>query len=179
MGFLKAGILGFGGGMACLPLIEKEAVDKYQWVDKAEFGEIVAISNTLPGPINTKMAGYIGYRCSGTLGAAIAVCATVLPSVAALILLLGTITRFRTYPVVAGMLGAIVPVVAVMLGLMAWQFLSAAGKEMKWKFVIMHIAIVSALVLFLSIHPAIVVAGLISLALVMPVKKNKKSEDSK
>lgn len=179
MGFLRAGILGFGGGMACLPLIQREAVDKYGWLDEQEFAEIVAISNTLPGPINTKMAGYIGYRVSGVIGSIIAICATILPSVIALILLLETLTRFREYPVVAGMIQATVPIVGVMLGLMAWQFLSGAAKDLKWLLVLGQAAIVAILVVVLNVHPAIVVAVLIAIALLMPVKKNDESEGTK
>ena len=169
--FLRAGVLGFGGGVACLPLIQREVVNKYGWVDNDEFGEIVAISNTLPGPINTKMAGYIGYRVAGVLGAVIAVCATILPSVMLLIALLETLANFREYPVVAGMLQAVIPVVGVMLALMAWQFLSAAAKGMKWWMVLIQVAIVAGLVVFLNIHPALIVGGLIAIALFSPNKQ--------
>jgi len=178
VGFFRAGVLGFGGGMACLPLIQREAVDKYGWVEANEFGEIVAISNTLPGPINTKMAGYIGYRVAGVAGATISVSATILPSVILLILLLETLSAFRDHPVAHGMLQAIVPVVGVMLALMAWQFLAAAAKEMKWLMVLGQVAVVALLVVFLNIHPAIVVGGGIALALFLPVKKSpSESED--
>jgi len=177
MAFLRAGILGFGGGMACLPLIKREVVDKYEWVDDAEFGDIVAISNTLPGPINTKMAGYVGYRVAGVLGAFIAVCATILPSVILLILLLETLSNYREHPVVAGMLQAIVPVVGVMLALMAWQFISAAAKDMKWLGVLIQALIVIGFVVFLGIHPAIVVAGIIILAFLLPSKKRVTPKD--
>ena len=173
MAFLRAGILGFGGGVACLPLIQREVVDKYHWVDNDEFGEIVAISNTLPGPINTKMAGYVGYRVAGVRGAIIAVCATILPTVFLLIVLLETLSNFREHPVVAGMLQAIVPIVGVMLGLMAWQFLSSAAKDMKWLVVLIQVAIVAGLVVVLNVHPAIMVGGLIALALLLPDKKSK------
>lgn len=179
MGFLRAGILGFGGGMACLPLIRREVVDKYGWFDEQEFTEIVAISNTLPGPINTKMAGYIGYRVSGIVGSFIAVCATILPSVIALILLLETLTRFREYSIVAGMIQATVPVVGVMLGLMAWQFLSGAAKDLKWFLVLGQAIIVAILVVVLNVHPAIVIVVLIAIALLMPTKRSDESESAK
>ena len=173
--FLRAGALGFGGGAVCLPLIQREAVEVYKWLDHDEFGEIVAISNTLPGPINTKMAGYIGYRVAGMLGAVIAVSATILPSVVVLIILLETLSNFREHPVVAGMLQAIIPVVGVMLALMAWQFLAAAAKEMKWLIVLGQVVIVAVLVVFLNIHPAIVVGGGIALALFSPDKEPESS----
>lgn len=174
LAFLRAGILGFGGGMACLPLIQREVVDKYGWVDADEFGEIVAISNTLPGPINTKMAGYIGYRVAGFIGATIAVAATILPSAILLIILLETLFSFRQHPVVAGMLQAIIPVVAVMLAIMAWQFLTAAAKDMKWYAVLIQIIIIAILVAILNIHPAITIAGIIILAFFLPTKPTLK-----
>lgn len=173
LAFLPAGVFGFGGGNVCLPLIQREVVDKYHWVNQDEFAEIVAISNTLPGPINTKMAGYLGYRVGGILGSIVAVCATILPSVILLILLLETLSNFRENPVVAGMVSAIVPVVGAMLALMAWQFLTSAAKDMKWMFVLAQVGIVALLVAFLNVHPAIVVGGLIVLALLMPSKTSK------
>lgn len=173
MAFLRAGALGFGGGAVCLPLIQRESVERYKWIDHDEFGEIVAISNTLPGPINTKMAGYIGYRVAGIIGAIIAVSATILPSVILLVILLETLSNFREHPIIAGMTQAIIPVVGVMLALMAWQFLAAAAKEMKWLIALAHVVIIAILVAFLNVHPAIVVGGLIGLALFTPDKKSK------
>ncbi|MCL1989258.1 MAG: chromate transporter [Defluviitaleaceae bacterium] len=171
--FLRAGALGFGGGAVCLPLIQREVVEKYAWMSHDEFGEIVAISNTLPGPINTKMAGYVGYRVAGIMGAIIAVCATILPSAIVLIMLLETLSTFREHPVVSGMLQAIVPVVGVMLALMGWQFLTSASKEMKKYLILIHVLVIALLVAFLNVHPALVVGGLIGLALFSPQQKSK------
>lgn len=176
VGFLRAGVLGFGGGAVCLPLIQKEAVDKYGWLTHDEFGEIVAISNTLPGPINTKMAGYIGYRMAGVVGAMLAVSATILPSVVMLIILLETLSNFRAHPVVAGMTSAIVPVVGVMLALMSWQFLVSAAKEMKWLVVWLNVALVAVSIVVFNVHPAIVVGLMIAFALFKP---GPKSTDAK
>lgn len=169
-GFARIGVLGFGGGMACLVLIEREAVTKYEWLNQDEFSEIVAISNTLPGPINTKMAGYIGYRVAGVIGATIAILATILPSIFMLIGLLGGLAFFNENPIVAGMTNAIMPVVGVMLALMSWQFLTVAAKNMRKIYVLIHVLIVGVLVVFLNIHPAIVIATLIGIAIFKPVK---------
>lgn len=180
MGFLRAGVLGFGGGVVCLPLIQREVVDKYGWLTNDEFGEIVAISNTLPGPINTKVAGYIGYRVAGVIGAIIAVSATILPSVIMLIILLETLSNFREHRVVAGMTSAIVPVVGVMLALMSCQFLESAVKEMKWLVTFANVAIVAVLVVIFDLHPAIVVGVVIAFALFKPDRKsNDIKEESK
>ena len=77
LAFFIPGILGYGGGPASIPLVEHEVVEKYEWMTTQEFSEVVALGNSLPGPIATKMAGYIGYTEGGILGAVIALFATV------------------------------------------------------------------------------------------------------
>ena len=69
-------------------LIHKEVVSTFKWMTDDEFSNIVALGNTLPGPINTKMAGYIGYRVGGMIGQTIAVIAVVLPTVLLMLALL-------------------------------------------------------------------------------------------
>ena len=65
--FFRSGILGFGGGPASIPLVHKEVVGNFGWMTDDEFADVLSIGNTLPGPIATKMAGYIGYRVGGWL----------------------------------------------------------------------------------------------------------------
>ena len=89
--FLKIGALGFGGGYAMLSLIQFEVVERYQWISAAEFTDIVAISQTTPGPIAFNTATYIGYTATGTVWGS--VLATVAVSIPAFVIML-TICRF-------------------------------------------------------------------------------------
>lgn len=66
--FFRVGMLGFGGGPSSIPLVHKEVVEKYKWMNDDEFSDVLALGNALPGPIATKMAGYIGFRVGGFLG---------------------------------------------------------------------------------------------------------------
>lgn len=59
--FSKIGIFNFGGGYAMLSLIQNETVVKHQWLTNAEFTDIVAISQSTPGPIGINAATYVGY----------------------------------------------------------------------------------------------------------------------
>ena len=59
--FTKIGIFNFGGGYAMLSLIHNETVVKNQWLSNAEFTDIVAISQSTPGPIGINAATYVGY----------------------------------------------------------------------------------------------------------------------
>lgn len=59
--FTKIGTFNFGGGYAMLSLIHNEVVVKNQWLTNAEFTDIVAISQSTPGPIGINAATYVGY----------------------------------------------------------------------------------------------------------------------
>lgn len=59
--FSKIGIFNFGGGYAMLSLIHNEVVEKHGWLSSAEFTDIVAVSQSTPGPIGINCATYVGY----------------------------------------------------------------------------------------------------------------------
>ncbi len=95
LAFFIPGIVGYGGGPSSIPLIQAEVVDRYGWFTVSEFGEILAVGNALPGPIATKMAGYIGYEVGGIVGSFVALFATVAPSLIAMLFLLGILLKFK------------------------------------------------------------------------------------
>lgn len=154
---MKTGVLGFGGGPSVVPLIRHEAVKAYGWLSDDEFGEIFVLANTLPGPIATKMAGYLGYRLKGALGALIAVVAHILPSSIAMIALMSAVGYFSNSLVVQGMISAVVPVVAVMLGTMAYEFAEKAVKGLGIYFGIAFFVLALLLLQVIKVHPAIVI----------------------
>jgi len=168
MGFLRAGLLGYGGGPSAIPLVQKEAVEKYKWMTNDEFSDMLAIANALPGPIATKMAGYIGYRKAGWLGMLSAIIATVIPTVLLMLVLLLFLSSFENQPWVKGMTHAVVPVVGVMLATMTWQFFSKSQKELGWIKSILFIVVSLILIQFLHIHPAIVIAVILLYVLIRP-----------
>lgn len=159
LAFFRVGVLGFGGGPSSIPLVEIEAVDNYGWVTSDEFSSILAIANALPGPIATKMAGYIGYRVMGWPGAAVALASLVLPTVLALTVLLQVIYRFKDLPAVEGMIFAIRPVVGVMLAILVYEFFDKSVKT-GGTIATVALGLVSLIALqYLKIHPSIVVVA--------------------
>ena len=79
--FFKVGLFTFGGGYAMIPIIQKEIVDKKKWVNEIELLDIIAISESTPGPIAINSATYIGYKVAGVLGSVFATLGIVLPSI--------------------------------------------------------------------------------------------------
>lgn len=159
--FFRIGILGFGGGPSAIPLVHQETVKKYKWMNEEEFADTLAIANAMPGPIATKMGGYIGYRVAGIVGCLVALFATVVPTALAMIFLLQLLQQFKDIPWVQHMSASVVPVVAVMLATMTWDFIRKSGQTLGW--VKGLVIIVGSLLLMegLNIHPAILILILI------------------
>ena len=169
--FFRSGILGFGGGPSTIPLVHKEVVGTFKWMTDEEFSDVLSIGNTLPGPIATKMAGYIGYRVGGWLGLITALIATVLPTVILMIIFLVPLNQYKDLDFVKGMTNGVVPVVAVMLGVMTWDFLKKSKKALGWK-VGSTILIGSFIcMVLLELHPGIIIGVLLILALFLPIKE--------
>lgn len=93
--FVKIGLLGFGGGMAIIGLIQQE-VERYAWMTPTEFVDIFAISQMTPGPIGINCATYTGYTAvyavygtqwSAVLGSIVATFAIILPSLVIMMVL--------------------------------------------------------------------------------------------
>ena len=77
---LKIGLFTFGGGYAMIALLENEFVEKKKYMEKDEFLDMVAISESTPGPIAINAATYIGYKRAGIFGSAMATVGVCVPS---------------------------------------------------------------------------------------------------
>lgn len=117
-----ANILGYGGGPATIPLLEYEVVHRYGWFTVSEYSEMVALGNGLPGPIATKLAGYIGYEQGGILGAFVGLIGTVAPSMILMIVLLSFLLRYKNSTKITRLTQYIRPTIAVLLGIMTFNF---------------------------------------------------------
>lgn len=115
--FFKIGLFGFGGGYAMLSLIQHEVVEAHQWISVSDFTDIVAISQTTPGPIAFNTATYIGYTATGSVwGAAVCTLAVSLPSIILMTLVARFFFVFRDNVYVSAALKGLKPVV---IGLIA------------------------------------------------------------
>lgn len=181
-GMFRTGILGYGGGPSVIPLIRHEAVVRYGWLSDDEFGEVLALANALPGPIATKMAAYLGYREKGVLGAVVAVLAHILPTCIAMIALLSAVTFLSSSKVVAGMIAGVTPVIAVMLGTMAYEFGEKAVKGLGIYAGIGFFVLSFLLLESIQIHPALVIMlflayGTVHFRTVAKLKKQRRDKE--
>ncbi len=92
--FLKIGLVGFGGGWAILPIIQREIVEDAGWLSEDEYMDIVAIAGSTPGPVAVNAATYVGFKLAGPIGAAVATLAVVLPPFTIISIIAYTLTQY-------------------------------------------------------------------------------------
>ena len=178
MAFLRIGLLGFGGGPSMIPLVHAEAVTRYQWMSDDEFSDVLAIGNTLPGPIATKMAGTIGYRVGGVVGCINAVVAVIVPCILAMLLLLGLFTRYRDQRWIQGMSEGVIPVVMVMMAQLTWDFFQKSRGVLGWVATLVMGAAAGGLIYGLDIHPGLVIGAILIAALLRPERGRKRHTEA-
>ena len=158
LAFFIPGILGYGGGPASIPLVEHEVVGNYEWMSTQEFSEVVAIGNSLPGPIATKMAGYIGYAEGGILGSIVAMIATVAPSLILMVLMMAILMKYKDEPEVKNLTKVIRPVIAILLAFMTIQFAQESVEGIGIVYTVIVMVVSFVLLEKVKLHPAFVIA---------------------
>ncbi|MCP8615900.1 chromate transporter [Salirhabdus salicampi] len=159
LAFFIPGIVGYGGGPASIPLVKNEVITRYEWLTVTEFSEMLALANSLPGPIATKMAGYIGYLEGGVLGSIVGVFATVAPSLILMVVLLSVLYKFKDSPKVKKMTALIRPTIAILLGLMAYEFFQQSYEGAGLWQTIFLVVVSYVLMQKVKVHPAFVILG--------------------
>jgi len=113
--FFKIGAVTFGGGMAMLPILDRELCDKRGWITSQELIDYYAIGQATPGIIAVNVATFIGYKKYGTFGGIFATLAIITPSIIIISLIAAFLSNFDKIPVVQKMMSGINVGVAAML----------------------------------------------------------------
>lgn len=154
--FTRAANLAFGGGPATIPLIQNEVVTRYHWMTDEEFADALAVSNSLPGPIATKLASFVGYRVAGWLGVLAGLTGTILPTLLITIFLGDLLIRYSNTPVLKAALTAVRPVVVILIAQSAYDLGKKAfpkNSRITWM-----IAVGALALMFLTqIHPGFLI----------------------
>ena len=92
--FFKTGLFAVGGGLATLPFLNDMA-DRTGWFTRAQLADMLAVSESTPGPIGVNMATYVGFTTGGPLGALVATLGLVTPSVIVILIVAAFLRAFR------------------------------------------------------------------------------------
>lgn len=161
--FFKIGSITFGGGLAMLPILEKELVEKRQWTTNEELLDYYAIAQSTPGIIAVNVATFIGHKRKGIIGGIVATLGIVCPSVIIITLIAVFISNFEDILWVKKALMGINVAVAALL---TYSVVGLCKKTLKkWWSVILFGAAFAA-VYFFHVHSIYVVLGAAVLGIV-------------
>lgn len=112
--FFKVGLFTIGGGLAAIPLIQQEVIAR-GWLSAAEFTDMIAISQSTPGPIGVNVATFVGFSQYGPLGSIVATLGIVAPSIIIVIIISHFLSKFRKNKYVEGVFVGVRPAVTALI----------------------------------------------------------------
>ena len=168
--FFKIGAFTFGGGWAMISIIEKEVVEKRKWLEKEEFIDALAVSQSLPGILAVNISIFTGNKHAGFKGAIAATLGTVLPSFTMILAIALFFTRIYHEPYMIAIFNGIRPAVVALIVLPVIS--TAKSSKITWKNC--WIPIVSALLIWLlGVSPIYIILGAATLAFIIKFIKGR------
>ncbi len=168
--FTRVGLFTFGGGLAMMPMLQKELIDKKHWITEEDLIDYYAVGQSTPGIIAVNVATFVGYRQLGVFGGIIASLGIIFPSIVIIMLLAGTINSISEYPKVQSALKGINVAVAALLTSVIIKFAKKTIKNI-WNVLFMLIAFVCIFVFKVPSFIIILVALVLGCLNVLRIQK--------
>lgn len=92
--FFKTGLLAVGGGPATLPFLANMA-DRTGWFTTSQLADMIAVSESTPGPLGINVATYVGYTTSGIIGGIVSTLGLITPSLIVVLMIAGTLQKYN------------------------------------------------------------------------------------
>ena len=176
LAFVKIGAFTFGGGLAMMPIMQRELIEKRGWLTEEELIDYFAIGQSTPGIIAVNVSTFVGYKRLGVLGGIIGTIGVVTPSWVIIMLLAGAISSVDKYPLAQKALKGINVAVAALLTSVIVKFSKKTIKNI-WNALFMLLAF--ALIYFLKVQSVwIIIAALVIGCLLTLYRQKKKARAS-
>ncbi|MEH1824665.1 MAG: chromate efflux transporter [Nostoc sp.] len=174
--FFKLGIIGFGGPVAHIAMIEDEVVKRRQWLTREHFLDLLGATNLIPGPNSTEMAIHIGYIYAGWLGLIVSGVCFVLPAVLITGGFAWVYVAYGTLPQVAPLLYGIKPAVLAIIINALWGLAKKAVKTRQLLVIALAVALLT-LLLKLNEVVTLLIGGLLGMIWLHSGDQNDKPGD--
>ena len=152
--FFKLGAFTIGGGIAMLPILKSELIERKKWFTAEEFVDAVAVCQGLPGVIAVNMATYVGYKKKGLAGSLVSTFAVVTPSFLMILVIARFLSSISGNPYVAG---AMAGFRVAALGLVVVAIIQLAPAALKGPWTVAAAALAFVLIAVLNIDTAYVI----------------------
>lgn len=174
--FFKLGVIGFGGPVAHIAMIEDEVVKRRQWLTREHFLDLLGATNLIPGPNSTEMAIHIGYIYAGWLGLIVSGVCFVLPAVLITGGFAWVYVAYGTLPQIAPLLYGIKPAVLAIIINALWGLAKKAVKTRQLLVIALAVALLT-LLFKLNEVIALLIGGLLGMVWLHSGDKNDKPGD--
>ena len=159
--FFRIGLFAVGGGLATLPFLY-ELAEKNEWISTADISNLVAISESTPGPLGINMSTYVGFLQSGPIGAVVASVGLVVPSIVVIVIMAKFLDKFKDSKIVKdvfyGLRAASCALIGVAgLGVAKLAFLGKTLTDFFWQGAVLAV-ILFFLMKKLKLHPVVFIA---------------------
>ncbi len=186
--FFKTGLLAVGGGLATLPFLTEMANKYPDWYTHAELADMIAVSESTPGPIGVNMATYVGFRVMGTygmgwsvLGSVLATVSLVLPSLVIVVIIAKMMNKYMENRFVQWAFSGLRPAVTGLIAAAGWSVIELALLDLTdfnimrfWEAINVPAVIIFAAVLFFAmfkktkkLHPIVFIGACAVLGIVL------------
>ena len=173
--FVKIGAFTFGGGLAMMPIMQRELIEKRGWVSEEELIDYFAIGQSTPGIIAVNVATFVGYKKLGWLGGIIGTLGVVTPSWVIIMLLAGAISSVDKYPLAQRALRGINVAVAALLTSVIVNFTKKTIKNF-WNALFMLLAF--ALIYFFKVQSVWIILSSLIIGCLLTLYNQKKQKTS-
>ena len=153
--FFKIGLFTIGGGYAMLPIIQREVVETKHWMTDEEFLDAISLTNSLPGPLATNSATFVGYRVARAPGSVAAVLGASTPSVIIILLIAMVFHNIMDYPVTQYIFNGVRPAVAALILYAVVKLAKSAKVGAYFNWIVALFGFVAVAVF--GLHPIVVV----------------------
>ncbi|MEH2233226.1 MAG: chromate efflux transporter [Nostoc sp.] len=174
--FFKLGVIGFGGPVAHIAMIEDEVVKRRQWLTREHFLDLLGATNLIPGPNSTEMAIHIGYIYAGWLGLIVSGVCFVLPAVLITGGFAWVYVAYGTLPQIAPLLYGIKPAVLAIIINALWGLAKKAVKTRQLLVIAFAVALLT-LLFKLNEVIALLIGGLLGMVWLHSGDKHDKPGD--
>lgn len=171
--FCKIGVMTFGGGLAMMPMMQKELIEKRHWITDDDLIDYYAIGQSTPGIVAVNVSTFIGYRQAGILGGIIGTLGIVTPSLIIIMILANLINSINDYPWVQRALKGVNIAVAALLTKVTFVF---SKKTMTNIFSVIITLCSFFVVYFLKLPSFFVILGAILIGIIIHLINNKKTK---
>lgn len=176
--FAKIGTFTIGGGLAMMPMMQKELIEKRKWITEEDLIDYYAVGQSTPGIVAVNVATFVGFRQAGIIGAIFATFGMVTPSLVIIMVLANLINSISDYPIAQKALKGINVAVAALMTSVIVKFAKKTIKKIS-NAVFMMISFL--LVYFLKIPSFWIILVAITVGAILVALKARKenSEEDK